>query len=101
MADTGRVRLHLQPASGSGAALCEKLRAIARRITRPSGQTQPRKRTQNWIKLGGNVTTLPGRVAHAACRNIVDAIDNNFSQLTADILQFPRNDVTSPHLVYG
>ncbi len=43
-------------ASGSGAALCEKLRAIARRITCPAGQIQPRKRTQNWIKPGSNVT---------------------------------------------
>jgi putative transposase len=35
MADASRVRLHLQPASGSDAAQCEKLRAIARRIPSP------------------------------------------------------------------
>lgn len=35
-----------------------KFRAIARHVTRPSGQSQRRKRTQNWIKLGGNVSQL-------------------------------------------
>jgi len=55
MADTDRVRFNLQPASGSGAAQSEKRRAIARRFTRPTGQNQRRKRTQNWIKPGGKV----------------------------------------------
>jgi hypothetical protein len=37
------------------AALCRRLRATARRFTRPAGQTPRRKRTQNWIEVGGNV----------------------------------------------
>ncbi|MCX7324136.1 MAG: hypothetical protein NTZ14_06795 [Hyphomicrobiales bacterium] len=69
-----KVELHhseghdLQPASG--AALCEKLRAIARRITRPAGQTQPRKRTQSWIKLGGNVSGCESLAVPFDCSDI-------------------------------
>lgn len=47
-----RVRRNLQSASGSGAALCRKLRASSRR---PHGHIQPSERTQNWIKTGGKV----------------------------------------------
>ena len=43
-------------ASGSGAALCRGLRASSRRYHRPTGQIQPPGRTQDWIKLRGNVT---------------------------------------------
>jgi hypothetical protein len=69
-ADAGRVRLLLQPASGSGAAQSEKLRAIASRIHRPSGQTQPRKRTRNWTRLGGKVN---GQSGLTRWRSILDA----------------------------
>lgn len=54
--DTGRVRQHLQPATVARAALCQRLRASARRFTRPGGHNPRRKRTQNWIETGGNVT---------------------------------------------
>jgi len=54
--DPIRVRLHLQPATGSGAALCRGLRASSRRSHRPTGQIQRPERTQGWIKLGGKVT---------------------------------------------
>ena len=40
-------------------------RAVARRITRPAGQTRHRKRTQNWIKVGRNVTPF------GKCRRIL------------------------------
>ena len=50
-----RVRHHLPPAPGSGAALCRRLRASSRRSHRPTGQIQQPGRTQNWIKLGGKV----------------------------------------------
>jgi putative transposase len=40
----------------SRAALCQWLRASARRFTRPAGQNHRRKRTQNWIETGGNVS---------------------------------------------
>lgn len=43
--------------TGLGAPQCEKLRTYARRFTRPSGQNQRRKRTQNWIKAAGNITS--------------------------------------------
>src|ERR1700730_11160685 len=56
MEDAFRVRLHLPPAPGSGAALCQELRASSRRSNRPTGQPKRQERTQNWIKLGGNVT---------------------------------------------
>lgn len=56
LADTGRVRLQLLPASGSGAARCENLRATAHRFTPLAGQYYPRKRTRNWIYPGGNVS---------------------------------------------
>src|SRR5581483_704300 len=39
--DALRVRFHLSPAPGSGAALCRKLRASSRRSHRPTGQIQP------------------------------------------------------------
>lgn len=58
LTDTGRVRQHLHPATVARAALCQRLRASARRFTRPAGQNHRRKRTQNWIELGGNVTNL-------------------------------------------
>jgi hypothetical protein len=56
MEDTFRVRLHLPSAQGSGAALCQELRASSRRSHRPTRQTKRQERTQRWIKLGGNVT---------------------------------------------
>src|SRR5579871_6793622 len=55
MEDALRVRLHLSPATGSGTALCRKLRASSRRSHRPTAQIQPPGRTQDWIKLGGKV----------------------------------------------
>src|SRR2546421_9621844 len=59
MEDAFRVRLHLPSAPGSGAALCQELRASSRRSHRPTGQPKRQERTQNWIKLGGNVTRRP------------------------------------------
>src|SRR4051794_25512757 len=56
MEDTFRVRLHLQSAPGSGAALCRWLRASSRRYHRPPGQPKRHERTRDWIKLGGKVT---------------------------------------------
>src|SRR5262245_55481610 len=57
MEDAVRVRHHLQPAPGAGAAPCRGLRASSRRYHRPTGQSQLPERTQDWIKLGGKVTT--------------------------------------------
>src|SRR3954453_8878693 len=56
MEDAFRVRLHLPSAPRSGAALCQELRASSRRSHRPTGQPKRQERTQNWIKLGGNVS---------------------------------------------
>src|SRR3954470_5363136 len=64
MEDAFRVRLHLPSAPGSGAALCQELRASSRRSHRPTGQPKRQERTQNWIKLGGNVN----RAVHLATR---------------------------------
>ncbi|MFK4535376.1 transposase InsO family protein [Bradyrhizobium ottawaense] len=58
MENTIGVRLHLQPATGSGAALCRWLRASSRRYHRPTKSIQQPERTQDWIKLGGKVTLL-------------------------------------------
>lgn len=55
LACLGRVRQHLQSATLACAALCQRLRARARRFTRPAGHNPCRKRTQNWIETGGNV----------------------------------------------
>src|ERR1700694_3652050 len=68
MEDTFRVRLHLPPAPGSGAALCQELRASSRRSHRPTGQTQQSGRTQNWITPGGNVTTPANQEVLASAR---------------------------------
>src|SRR3954453_13688869 len=65
MEDAFRVRLHLPSAPGSGAALCQELRASSRRSHRPTGQPKRQERTQNWIKLGGNVTSLASCVFNA------------------------------------
>src|SRR3981081_2671445 len=59
MEDAFRVRLHLPSAPGSGAALCQGLRASSRRSNRPTGHSTRQERTHRWIKLGGNVTTTP------------------------------------------
>ena len=53
MEDTVRVCLHLPSATGSGAALCRRLRASSRRYHRPTGPIQQPGQTQDWIKLGG------------------------------------------------
>src|SRR5262245_2248989 len=55
MEDTIGVRLHLQPATGSDAALCRWLRTSSRRYHRPIGQIHRAERTHDWIKLGGKV----------------------------------------------
>src|SRR6266481_5900188 len=55
MEDACRVCLQLRSATGSGAALCRGLRASSRRSHRPTGQFKRHERTQNWIKVGGNV----------------------------------------------
>ncbi len=55
LADPGQVRQHLQSATVARAALCQGLRASARRFTRPAGHNPRRKRTQNcW----GNVSLI-------------------------------------------
>src|SRR5215510_14513341 len=56
MEDTIGVRLHLQPATGSGAALCRWLRTSSRRYHRPIGQIHRAERTHDWIKRGGKVS---------------------------------------------
>jgi putative transposase len=43
--DAVRVRIHLPSATGSGAALCRRLRASSRRSHRPTGQIQRQGRT--------------------------------------------------------
>ena len=58
MEDAVRVRHHLQPAPGPGAALCRGLRASSRRYHRSNGQAQLPERTQDWIKLGGKVRAV-------------------------------------------
>ncbi len=58
LADTGRVRQHLHPATVARAALCQRLGASARRFTRQAGQNHRRERTQNWIETGGNVRAV-------------------------------------------
>jgi hypothetical protein len=55
MEDAVRICLHLPSAPGSGAALCQGLRASSRRCHRPTGQFKRQERTQNWIKPGGKV----------------------------------------------
>ena len=67
MADAGRVRLHLPSAPGSGAALCQRLRASSRRSTAQQGKSNSRERTQNWIKLGGKVVS-DGQLCRSAPR---------------------------------
>lgn len=58
----------LSPASGSGAALCRRLRASPRRRHRPTGHIQSLERTQDWIKSEGKVMT--GEFAAASgCSN--------------------------------
>src|SRR5437764_10171404 len=69
MEDTVRVRLHLPSAPGSDAALCRGLRASSRRYHRPTGQIQQPERTQDWIKLGGKVSTAFRRWSSAAIRS--------------------------------
>lgn len=49
------LRLDLHPATGPGAALCDKHSARALRFTSPDGLRDRRKRTQRWIETGGNV----------------------------------------------
>src|SRR5271165_1886913 len=58
LADAVRLCRDLEPAPGSGAALRQRLRASSRRSHSPTGQLQPPERTQDWIKLGGNVKSL-------------------------------------------
>jgi len=57
LADTGRVRHHLQSAMVARAALHQRLRASARRFTRPAGHNPRRERTQNWIENWGQRQT--------------------------------------------
>jgi hypothetical protein len=61
--DTFRVRLLLPSAPGSGAALRQGLRASTRHSHRPTGQSKRQKRTHEWIKLGGKVTSHWKRLA--------------------------------------
>src|SRR6185312_8200924 len=77
MADARRVRADLPHAAGSGAAQCEKLCASARRFTRPAGQSQRRKRTQDWIKPGGNVSMFViGRLSRSTFRLVSDQVSS-------------------------
>src|ERR1700761_7138490 len=63
MEDTFRVRLHLPFAPGSGAALCQGLRASSRRSHRQTGQSKTQERTHRWIKFGGKVNNYPTKTA--------------------------------------
>src|SRR5882757_3675240 len=79
MEDTFRVRLHLPSAPGSGAALCQELRASSRRSHRPTGQPKRQERTQNWIILGGNVTrraAILEQSSSIACQSIWALFDS-------------------------
>jgi hypothetical protein len=58
LADTCRIRRHLQPATGSAAALNGQLRASPRRSLCPNGQNQPPESTSRWIEVGGNVNAI-------------------------------------------
>src|SRR5437879_7983224 len=64
MEDACRVCLQLRSATGSGAALCRGLRASSRRSHRPTGQFKRHERTQNWIKVGGNVSGTGHRIKY-------------------------------------
>src|SRR5690606_9369180 len=56
LADADRICRHLQPATGSGAALDARLRASPRRSPRPDRPNQPPESTSRWIEVGGNVS---------------------------------------------
>ena len=63
--DTGRVRHHLQSATAARAALCERLRASARRSTRPAAHNPRRKRTQSRIEAAqGHLDATHAEVFH-------------------------------------
>ena len=71
MEDAVRVRIHLPSATGSGAALCRRLRASSRRSHRPTGQIQRQGRTQNWIRWIGGKAECAGRPARSRwCKSI-------------------------------
>ena len=58
LANPCRIRRHLQPATGSGAALDARLRASPRRSPRPDRPNQPPESTSRWIEVGGNVSAI-------------------------------------------
>ena len=65
LADAGRLRRHLPPATGADAALMPMAPRQRPPLNPPNrAQTNRRKRTQDWIKLGGNV-------ARPTCRHSV------------------------------
>src|SRR5690606_10760205 len=59
LADAGRVRQHLHPATVARAVLNRWLRASSRRFTRPAEQSQSRKQNQNWILTRATSPCLP------------------------------------------
>jgi len=52
LADPGRIRQHLQPATGPGAALNARLRTSPRRSPRPDRPNQTPESPSRWIKVG-------------------------------------------------
>jgi hypothetical protein len=77
MEDTLRVCLHFPSAKGAGAALYRGLRAIP--LTNRANATA--RRTQNWIKLGGNVTREARTITLDSLTGRQVGIDEGFSFL--------------------
>jgi quercetin dioxygenase-like cupin family protein len=92
MEDAFRVRLHLPSAPGSGAALCQELRASSRRSHRPTGQPKRQERTQNWIKLGGNVKLIAATACAAAF------IGFAYAQEATTRTELKRGDLTGTNM---
>src|SRR5690606_1379253 len=58
LAHPNRIRHHLHPTTGPGAALNGQLHASPRLPPGSAGPKQPPESTSRWIKVGGNVITL-------------------------------------------
>ena len=99
MADTGRVRRHLQPASDSGAAQSDKLCAIARRFTHPTGHHQRRKRTQNGIKPGSKVNRTLEHDAFTQNRTMLSSYSFRMLFCEKPVPTFSQHALTNRHLL--
>src|SRR6476620_7150714 len=96
MEEAVRVRLHLPPAPGAGAALCRGLRAGSRRCHRPTGQIQQPGRTQDWIKLGGKVNDSKAR--SKGVRQIAGALCDSSTQFGELLSRWPKREVSFSRL---